>query len=228
MAKIFISYSSSQIEETKNIAHFLENSGHLVFWDKWFLNDEVSNAWKPTITKYIEEANIFLFLLSPEAIDSYFCIEEYNVAVNRAKYFIGYKVSSISADYLKIGRLELIDPYDNYKSNPQGRLINAIENPTYQLKPHDHIDKPFGLEARIFNFLAKYLNLCKWAIQEQNEKAVYQFSIQTVTLAEAYDDNELIEPCQNIWLAFSGQNNTDPILSCNQALEKIALLRQGK
>ena len=86
MAKVFISYSRKDIEFAKRLTAELQKS-ELDFWIDWEGIPPTVDWWRE-IEKGIEEADIFLFLISPDSVNSKVCGQEIDTAVKNGKRII--------------------------------------------------------------------------------------------------------------------------------------------
>ena len=96
MARVFISYSRKDIEFAKRLTAELQKSD-LDFWIDWEGIPPTVDWWKE-IEKGIEEADIFLFLISPDSAKSKVCIREIEYAVLNGKRLIPLVVQDIGGD----------------------------------------------------------------------------------------------------------------------------------
>lgn len=96
MASIFISYSRKDEVFARKLTEKFENQ-NLDFWIDW---DDIppSVEWLQEIKKGIEEADIFLFLLSPDSINSKVCKQEIDHAIKNGKRLIPVTVREIDWD----------------------------------------------------------------------------------------------------------------------------------
>src|SRR4030095_15067999 len=86
MAKIFISYSRKDIEFAKRLTAELQK-GELDFWIDWEGIPPTVDWWQE-IQKGIEEADVFLFMISPDSAKSKICGQEIDHAVKNGKRII--------------------------------------------------------------------------------------------------------------------------------------------
>ncbi len=93
MAKVFISYSRKDIEFAKRLTGELQKS-EMDFWIDWEGIPPTVDWWKE-IEKGIEEADMFLFLLSPDSVNSKICGHEIDTAVKNGKRIIPVVVREI-------------------------------------------------------------------------------------------------------------------------------------
>lgn len=96
MAKVFISYSRKDIEFAKHLTGELQKSD-LNFWIDWEGIPPTVDWWKE-VEKGIEEADIFIFLISPDSARSKVCGQEIDAAVRNGKRLIPLVVRDISGD----------------------------------------------------------------------------------------------------------------------------------
>jgi formylglycine-generating enzyme required for sulfatase activity len=86
MANIFISYSRKDIVFVRNLVETLRIHEMGVWVDLEDIPPTVN--WREEIQKGIEEADIFLFIISPDSIASDICKEELEIAVKNGKRLI--------------------------------------------------------------------------------------------------------------------------------------------
>ena len=96
MANIFVSYSHKDIEFAKRLTADLQKSG-LNFWVDWESMPAAVDRWRE-IEKSIEEADVCLFLISPDSAKSKVCGSEIACAVKNGKRLIPLLVRDIKED----------------------------------------------------------------------------------------------------------------------------------
>src|SRR5215208_6753850 len=96
MASLFISYSRKDIEAARKLTEAFKGQG-LDFWIDWEGIPPTVDWWKE-IEKGIEEADIFLFLISPDSARSKVCKQEIEHAVKNGKRLIPVVVRDVRAD----------------------------------------------------------------------------------------------------------------------------------
>ena len=96
MPGLFISYSRIDIESARRLTEAFKGQD-LDFWIDWAGIPPTVDWWKE-IEKGIEEADIFLFLLSPDSVKSKVCGKEIEHAVKNGKRLIPLVVRDIKAD----------------------------------------------------------------------------------------------------------------------------------
>jgi formylglycine-generating enzyme required for sulfatase activity len=128
MAKVFISYSRKNIEFVKKLAAAMQEHG-LDFWVDW---DGIPPTvdWMNEIQKGIEEADTFLFVISPDSITSTVCKQELALAVKNGKRLVPVVAYDIQWNDVPpdLARLNYIffresDPYDGALT----KLFTAID-----------------------------------------------------------------------------------------------------
>ena len=127
MAKIFISYSRKDIAFAKRLTSELQKS-ELDFWIDWEGIPPTVDWWKE-IEKGIEEADAFLFLISPDSAKSKVCLQEIDTAVTNGKRIIPIVVREIQWEDTppKLGHLNYIffSREDDFNTAVQ-KLLMAI------------------------------------------------------------------------------------------------------
>jgi WD40 repeat protein len=96
MAKAFVSYSRKDTVFTRRLADCLSAENYELWIDWESIPPTVD--WKSQIQKGVEEADTFLFLISPDSIKSTECAEELMQAVKNGKRLIPLVVREINAD----------------------------------------------------------------------------------------------------------------------------------
>jgi len=94
MAKAFVSYSRKDIEFAKHLTGELQKS-EMDFWIDWEGIPPTVDWWKE-IQKGIEEADVFLFLMSPDSAKSEVCGQEIETAIKNGKRLIPLVVREIA------------------------------------------------------------------------------------------------------------------------------------
>ncbi|MBI5931135.1 MAG: toll/interleukin-1 receptor domain-containing protein [Chloroflexi bacterium] len=239
MKNVFISYASEYTESANQIATFIEHEGFKALFDKYFLM--AGQFWRPQLFENVELCDIFLFLISPEALDSIYCLEEYNHAVKHQKRFLVCKVSPIQdcdekisrhqmIDFTEARRYQKIDPYQNLLST-----LNRTEPPIYGLiYPNDLIS--LHREPTAYEWA---LDLCGRVIQnikikiERNQIDIDSDTelrnrvIQLFTLADVIRDyDELKVHVQHIAQFIDNRDFVNAVTSCEKAHLRIKSLRK--
>ena len=96
MAKAFVSYSRKDIAFAKRLTAELQK-GDLDFWIDWEGIPPTVDWWRE-IEKGIEEADVFLFLISPDSAQSKICGQEIDTAVKNGKRLIPLVVRDIPSE----------------------------------------------------------------------------------------------------------------------------------
>ena len=95
MKQLFVSYSRQDTEFTRRITERLQADG-LEAWVDW-QDIPPSVDWMKEIQKGIEDADIFLFLVSPDSIASPICADEVAHAIKNGKRIIPLIVRDFDA-----------------------------------------------------------------------------------------------------------------------------------
>jgi formylglycine-generating enzyme required for sulfatase activity len=96
MAKIFVSYSRKNIDFCRRLTGELQKRD-LDFWVDWE-GIPPTVDWRQQIQKGIEEADTFLFIISPDSVKSKVCSEELGIAVKNGKRLIPVVVKDVTRD----------------------------------------------------------------------------------------------------------------------------------
>jgi hypothetical protein len=82
MMRIFISYSSKSRDKVRGLAQDLDLAGHQVWFDHKLTGGQ---AWWDQILEQIRQCDLFIFALTPDAMDSHPCKLEYTYAHDLGK-----------------------------------------------------------------------------------------------------------------------------------------------
>src|SRR5512144_930675 len=128
MASLFISYSRKDIETARKLTEALKGQ-ELDFWIDWEGIPPTVDWWQE-IQKGIEEADIFLFLISAHSCSSKVCRQEIEHAVRNGKRLIPIVVRDAAAAEVpaELGHLNWIflREADDFRSNFD-KLLTAIK-----------------------------------------------------------------------------------------------------
>ena len=127
MARIFISYSSKSKGLVTSLAQDLELAGHQIWFDHKLTGGQ---AWWDQILENIRQCDLFIFALTPEALDSYPCRLEYAYAHQLGKNVLPVLV----ADEVPVNQLPpelLVIQFVDYRSQDKQaafRLTKALSD----------------------------------------------------------------------------------------------------
>jgi WD40 repeat protein len=128
MATLFVSYSRKDIDAARKLTQSFNDQG-LDYWIDWEGIPPTVDWWKE-IAKGIEEADIFLFLLSPDSAKSSVCRKEIEHAAQMGKRLIPVVVRDINAEESPAELRHLnwifLREKDEFESG-FGKLITAIK-----------------------------------------------------------------------------------------------------
>ena len=140
MAKIFVSYSRKDIEFAKRLTGELQKND-LDFWVDWDGIPPTVDWWKE-IEKGIEEADAFIFLISPDSAASKVCGQEIDCAVKNSKRIIPIVVREVKGDAIprQLSHLNWIffRKSDDFNAAIQ-KLLNAIHTDYDWVKIHSRL-----------------------------------------------------------------------------------------
>ena len=128
MAKVFVSYSRKDIVFAKQLTAELQKS-EMDFWIDWEGIPPTVDWWRE-IEKGIEEADIFVFLISPDSAKSKVCGQEIDTAVRNGKRVIPIVVRDIAREDTPkhLGHLNYIFIREGDDFNAAvNKLITAIQ-----------------------------------------------------------------------------------------------------
>jgi WD40 repeat protein len=157
MASLFISYSRKDIEFARKLTESF-NSRNLDFWIDWKGIPPSVNWWKE-IEKGIEEADIFLFLISPDSCNSKICKQEIDHAIRNGKRLIPLVVRDITGNEApaELGGLNWIffRPVDEFNGS-FSKLMLAIHTDFAWVQTHRQLQMK-ALEWERNNYESSFL-----------------------------------------------------------------------
>lgn len=130
MTKVFISYSRKDKEITKRLAGELQKRG-LDFWIDWE-GLPLSADWWEKIEKGIEEADSFIFLISPDSVHSEICGRELDHAVRKNKRVIPIIVRELDSNSKFPESLLHLDRFQ-LTNGESWETITSSKDPNYTL-----------------------------------------------------------------------------------------------
>ena len=140
MTSLFISYSRRDIEFARKLTESFEGQD-LDFWIDWEGIPPTVDWWRE-IEKGIEEADIFVVLVSPESIKSRVCSREVTHALKNGKRLIPLIINDIKPEEVpsSISHLNWIHlrPKDNYETGID-QLLTAIRTDFDWVQTHRQI-----------------------------------------------------------------------------------------
>lgn len=82
--KIFLSYNSADAKAAERLGIELERCGFRVWFDKWEIKP--GDSLTSTVSRAIDESNVFIFILSPASVAAPWPLEELRAALSRRFY----------------------------------------------------------------------------------------------------------------------------------------------
>ena len=125
MACIFISYSSKSKNLVQSLVQDLEMTGHEIWFDHKLTGGQ---AWWDQILEQIRQCDVFIFALTPDAMDSYPCKLEYTYAHELGKNVLPVLLADgVSVNLLPaaLTTIQFVD-YRGEDKQAAFRLVNAL------------------------------------------------------------------------------------------------------
>lgn len=136
MAKVFISYSSKSRDLVRGLAEDLEMAGNQIWFDHKLTGGQ---AWWDQILEQIRSCDLFVFALTPQALDSHPCKLEYTYAHNLNKHILPVLLSDgVSVNLLpsELTTIQFVD-YRGDTKQAAFKLMNALNSlPAAQAMPN--------------------------------------------------------------------------------------------
>jgi hypothetical protein len=127
MLHIFVSYSSKSRSIVQGLAEDLETAGHQVWFDRKLTGGQV---WWDQILEQIRQCDLFIFALTPDAMDSHPCKLEYTYAYELGKNVLPVLLADgVSVNLLPppLTTIQFVD-YRGGDKAAAFRLTNALNN----------------------------------------------------------------------------------------------------
>jgi hypothetical protein len=124
VTRIFISYSRVDKTTMKQIAELLKYGYDNVWYDTAQLLG--GEDWWKRIVSEIEKCNHFIFLMSPESVNSEYCIKELNKALELNKHIIPVRIRDRTPYPDIVKDLHTIDAFDDRLADGISRIYAAI------------------------------------------------------------------------------------------------------
>jgi len=129
MSKVFISYDRQSRPQVEGLADDIEALEHEVWYDR-----EISPGllWWKTILKNIRKCDVFVFALTPRALEREACIKEYEYAHALRKPILPVRLSDeVSTDLLpealpEVHYVDYLNPDDKKVAFELNKALNAI------------------------------------------------------------------------------------------------------
>jgi len=137
MAGIFVSYSRKNKDFCKQLTDELQKRDR-EFWVDWD-GIEPTVDWRKSIERGIEEADVFLAIVSPDWITSPICLEELDIAVKNGKRLIPVVPCEIvwASVPAALAQLNFIFFTENFDYNAQlNKLLTALDTDYEWRKTH--------------------------------------------------------------------------------------------
>lgn len=123
---VFVSYSTRDRMLMERLTHDLDTMGHLVWYDRE-LQNRGGQSWWDTILEQIRQADLFIFSLTPDSLESEACRREYGYAADLKKHILPVRLSPMKIDLLPPALLQIqwVDYLDLQVAQPI--LVESID-----------------------------------------------------------------------------------------------------
>jgi hypothetical protein len=106
LVKVFLSYSRRDVQDARHIAHVLIDAQHEV-WVDWELLP--GQTWKGMIRRQIENCDRFVCIVTPEMLESQWCVWELSVATRTGKPVVPVLVRSGGREHAVLRAVQFAD-----------------------------------------------------------------------------------------------------------------------
>lgn len=135
MSRIFVSYSRQDGPAVTRIANRLKEAGHKVWLDKSTIQGGA--RWQEEIVRGIEKADVFVLMLSPDAVQSKHIEREIGLAYTTSKTIMPVMLrrteSPAHVEYA-ISGLDMIDISNENAESASQRILAALASPDARIR----------------------------------------------------------------------------------------------
>lgn len=124
--RIFISYSRADKRDVESLSAMLAEH-HTVWYDKG-LDETIGQDWWQTLLKEIAAADIFIFLISRESVESKYCRAELEEAQRLRKPIMPILVRSKTEIPRELRRIQTLNMIEGLTEDAKQKLLTSIEN----------------------------------------------------------------------------------------------------
>lgn len=122
--RLFISYARSDIDIVNRINHILRDGGYDVWYDDHAIIS--GQNWSTQISDAIEDADIFVYILSPDSVESEYCQHEFMLAEKLRKPILPILVRSGTKLPYRLSVYQYIDLAEGITGSSIARLLRSI------------------------------------------------------------------------------------------------------
>jgi hypothetical protein len=158
MAQIFISYNRRNLDAVKTLAHDLQETGNHVWFDQSLIGGQ---HWWDNILLGICKSDIFVFIITPESLESHACIQELTYASQLRKAILPILLSKVDTDLLPrpLSEIHYVD-YQRQDRQAAFTLIKSINSISLStlIPPPDPLPQPPPVPISYLNDLNEQIN----------------------------------------------------------------------
>jgi hypothetical protein len=116
--RTFVSYASITRREITALVKDIEDLGYAAWFDQELTG---GHAWWQTILNSIEQSDVFIFALTPQALDSYPCRLEYEYAQAIGKRILPVMLTQVNTNFLPPALSEI--QYVDFRAENEDRIF---------------------------------------------------------------------------------------------------------
>jgi hypothetical protein len=141
--RTFVSYASITRREITALVKDIEDLGYAAWFDQELTG---GHAWWQTILNSIEQSDVFIFALTPQALDSYPCRLEYEYAQAIGKRILPVMLTQVNTNFLPPALSEI--QYVDFRAENEDRIF-ALVRALNSLPPARPLPDPMPMRPSV-------------------------------------------------------------------------------
>lgn len=211
--RLFISYAHVDYPQVSQIVDILRTGGH----DPWFDHRLLPGQdWKATLYHAIQSCNAFVYVMSPEALASEWCLWEFAQAIDLSKPIIPVRLQANISPPDALSRFQWVDFSDGSTPKAVAQLMGGLfhlASPIPKDEAPSVSDNPSGIPAQANS-------------NKGSENKALGEALRSVRKLETLDD--INAAIGSFYVAYKAQNWEDALRWLRKLIESGKPLRTFK
>lgn len=142
--QVFLSYSRKNQAEAEMLAADVQKLGYNVWLDQALTGGQ---AWWDQILSKVRKCDVFIFVLSPDSLDSMACKREWHYASQLNKRILPVLVADVSQNLIptELSRIQFVD----YRKSQDKQVVFALNTAIQNLPPPPPLPDPLPEEPEV-------------------------------------------------------------------------------
>jgi hypothetical protein len=179
--QVFLSYSRKNQAEAEILAADVQKLGYSVWLDQALTGGQ---AWWDQILSKVRKCDVFIFVLSPESLDSMACKREWRYASQLNKRILPVLVTEVSQNLIptELSKIQFVD----YRQSQDKRVVFALNTAIQNLPPPRPLPDPLPEEPEVpISYLSN--------IKDEIESSLSPVFAEQIALVYKLKDHLIIE-----------------------------------